>query len=426
MLSFIRRLIGLGPDRGPTAASIVVSLPEDRARYGKLIVLDDKMRVVGGPWWVSGVADAAMAARAGNPARLATRRFGNTPLGTYVLAGRGRPADQERARALIGPHPTLVFHAASGEAAVAEAAGRGDLIIHGGPPGPTNGSLRLSDEAMETLLALMPAFSTEFRLEITVLPPEKAGGEVAGARTSAPASASASASAAAPARNPERSSAVPSNRPVTVRPTAGSSRSASPAGTIRTSGTSGSHYDRIRREDEERRRRDETENQNAALFWYYGDPWHWTDPHHAWPCVWSHADEMRWSSPDEYSLDRNGLLQSEFLPDLGEGVLPDDPAPYGADQYGSDADAEAAAAMSALGITVLPDGDPAPIPPAVRDAAPTEGTVPADSHPAASDPEESQQTDSQQTASYPVDAGATAPAAPTSDSWTPSGGAYDR
>lgn len=147
-----------GSKDGGRGRTIRVELPADRLSDGTLGVEDADGRVVLGPHRVVCVVDEAFAARAGNPDASRRRPFGDVPTGRYRLLGLARPGDV----ALpidedTGVHPVLVFRAIDGEAATAEAAGRGDLLLHGGPAEPTLGTLRLPDDVFAALLTAIAA-----------------------------------------------------------------------------------------------------------------------------------------------------------------------------------------------------------------------------------------------------------------------------
>lgn len=139
---------------GGSKRTIQAELPADRLLNGTLTVRDEDGRVVLGPHPVVCVVDKLFAAHAGNPDASRRRPFGDIPTGRYRYLGLARPGDVALPTdENTGPHPVLVFRAIDGEAAVAEAAGRGDLLLHGGPTEPTLGTLRLADDILAAVLA---------------------------------------------------------------------------------------------------------------------------------------------------------------------------------------------------------------------------------------------------------------------------------
>lgn len=142
------------PQDGGRERTIRAELPADRLSNGTLTVEDEDGRVVLGPHPVVCAVDKAFAARAGNPDASRRRPFGDVPTGRYRYLGLARPGDVALPTdENTGPHPVLVFRAIDGEAAMAEAAGRGDLLLHGGPAEPTLGTLRLADDILAAVLA---------------------------------------------------------------------------------------------------------------------------------------------------------------------------------------------------------------------------------------------------------------------------------
>jgi hypothetical protein len=138
------------PDGYPDAAAanrLIIRLPKNRDRYGSLSLHDAAGGIIEGPFPAIGRAGSGLARGAGNPDRLPTRPFGDTPLGTYRLR-RGEPTPTSPKRlASHGPHGRLILAPVSGDAALAEAAGRFEFAIQGGPLGP-DGALRATDGAI--------------------------------------------------------------------------------------------------------------------------------------------------------------------------------------------------------------------------------------------------------------------------------------
>jgi hypothetical protein len=142
---------------GPVAL-IEVTFHRDRSQPGTLNLLEGNGNLVSGPWRAVGKEDARLAAENGNPDADQMKRFGETPTGDYqvmdILPARIDPKGRE----LFGKNPVVRLRPISGNAAKADANGRTALLVHGGGDGsdPTDGSIRLPDEAMETLLAALP------------------------------------------------------------------------------------------------------------------------------------------------------------------------------------------------------------------------------------------------------------------------------
>lgn len=138
---------------------ILVRLTPERRRCGTLAVFDDAGELVFAPFAVAGLASTQAAKSGGNPARNPLLPYGDTPKGTY----RARPLQpgEFAASSDLGSGGAILLEPIAGDAALAEANGRFRLFIHGGRPGSagalraTAGSLRVSDEALAILLALL-------------------------------------------------------------------------------------------------------------------------------------------------------------------------------------------------------------------------------------------------------------------------------
>ena len=167
------------PQNGGRKRTIRADLPADRLSNGTLTVEGEDGRVMLGPHPVICAVDKVFAARAGNPDASRRRPFGDLPTGRYRYLGLARPGDVALPTdENTGPHPVLVFRAIDGEAAMAEAAGRGDLLLHGGLAEPTLGTLRLADDILAAVLASItpgPAGSTVVTLVVADSPQAAAG-----------------------------------------------------------------------------------------------------------------------------------------------------------------------------------------------------------------------------------------------------------
>lgn len=138
---------------------ILVRLAPERRRCGTLAVFDDAGTPVYAPFAVAGLASTQAAQAHGNPSRNPLLPYGDTPKGTYraspLLPGEF-PASPE-----LGNVGAILLEPVGGDAALAEANGRFRLLIHGGASGSggglraSAGSLRVSDEALAILLALL-------------------------------------------------------------------------------------------------------------------------------------------------------------------------------------------------------------------------------------------------------------------------------
>lgn len=152
-------------------ARITVILPHDRAVPGTLTATDAAGNPLSGPWPALGRADDGLASTRGNPGRNPLHPFGDTPTGEFEVVGRLPAHEDPRAREIFGNLGALTIRPASGQAMEADANGRTQFLIHGGPTlqAATDGSIRIPDEAMTELLSLMPANPGAARPRIRVL-----------------------------------------------------------------------------------------------------------------------------------------------------------------------------------------------------------------------------------------------------------------
>src|SRR5262249_29384096 len=148
---------------------LVVRLPEDRDVTGSLVLEDGDDVILAGTFEVSGRADDGEGARHGNPGRNPLLPYGDAPLGLYRVTrvldtgpGTAFPANA------FGPNGVVVLEPVAGEAALADANGRFQVLIQGGSPGlggrlrTTNGSLRLADSDQKELLRWLRRAGTVF------------------------------------------------------------------------------------------------------------------------------------------------------------------------------------------------------------------------------------------------------------------------
>ncbi len=140
-------------------SKFVVVVPEGRRAAGRGVLLGENGRVRLGPLAVLATASDAVAARHGNPERDWREPFGDTPTGSYVIAGALPPGAARRGSgAEFGLLGALALAPAAGNALVALRAGRIRFLLHGGPLDsngllrPTCGGLRVSDADLVALV----------------------------------------------------------------------------------------------------------------------------------------------------------------------------------------------------------------------------------------------------------------------------------
>jgi hypothetical protein len=142
--------------------NLVVTLHPARNHTGMLRLEDTNGRLILGPVPVAGRSSDARAEQHGNPRRDPLLRYGDTPTGTYratriLKSGEGTLYEHHA----YGPHGVIVLEAVSGDAALADAAGRHRLFIEGGDIGrrgnirSTTGALRLTNTHQAALLAAL-------------------------------------------------------------------------------------------------------------------------------------------------------------------------------------------------------------------------------------------------------------------------------
>lgn len=130
-----------------------IILPEKRTLCGCLTLKSPTGAVEVGPVPVAGKVGDRLARERHNPTRTPLLPYGDTPTGSYRLSRLLSMRDAaERDVAKYGRFGVAVFDPCDGDAALAEAAGRFELWLHGGVPIlskrllSTAGSLRLFDE----------------------------------------------------------------------------------------------------------------------------------------------------------------------------------------------------------------------------------------------------------------------------------------
>jgi hypothetical protein len=156
--------ITIGKSASAAAATIIVELPKDRRGYGTLKLVDAEGISIAGPFKVFGMADPSNAADHQNTQRSPLLLFGDTPTGSYQVAGF-LPSKSDDDSRRHGPNGKIALFPVAGDAALAASIGRIGLEIHGGylrsnKLRPTNGCLRLTDDDMAALLTAIVTSGT--------------------------------------------------------------------------------------------------------------------------------------------------------------------------------------------------------------------------------------------------------------------------
>jgi hypothetical protein len=139
-----------------------VEFVSDRTNCGTLTLFGRRGGRLCGPFPVAGRATDSLATAKGNPKRNPLLRYGDTPIGGYLVrhllkSGSGT----QFPTAQFGPHGVIVIEPVSGSAACAEANGRFHFLISGGKLSAqgqlrsTAGGLRLSNEHQRALFAAL-------------------------------------------------------------------------------------------------------------------------------------------------------------------------------------------------------------------------------------------------------------------------------
>jgi hypothetical protein len=141
---------------------LTIVLPTERGSCGSLSLAKEDGEILLSAIAVAGRASSALAKARGNAARDPILPYGDTPTGTYRWGGVYASGDGTALPARhYGPHGIVMLTPVSGQGLLAQSAGRQSLLIHGGPLGPqgrlrsTAGALRLANEDMQALLALL-------------------------------------------------------------------------------------------------------------------------------------------------------------------------------------------------------------------------------------------------------------------------------
>jgi hypothetical protein len=138
--------------------TIEISVPANRDFVGSLKVWSEWGRVVAGPFPIAARASDEIAAEHGNPRRITTLPYGDPPAGTYRYGRKAATGHGSRLRQdLFGTKDVIVLLPTGGPAALGDANGRFEILIHGGPPAPngglraTSGHFRISDPDLDVL-----------------------------------------------------------------------------------------------------------------------------------------------------------------------------------------------------------------------------------------------------------------------------------
>ncbi len=152
---------------------LIVELLPNRDRCGGISLIDANGRKVRGPFPVAARSSDNIAVTNGNPQRDTLLRFGDTPIGGYLVrrilkSGSGTKFPASR----FGPHGLIVMEPVTGDAACADANGRFHFLIIGGDLSSdrklrsTAGSLRLRNDHLRSLIKAL-AQRSDVRCEIT-------------------------------------------------------------------------------------------------------------------------------------------------------------------------------------------------------------------------------------------------------------------
>jgi hypothetical protein len=139
-----------------------IELPANRDYTGTISLLAEDGNCIAGPFAVCARSGDRLADEHGNPSRTTTLPYGDTPLGIYrVAAFTPTGTGTKYRRDLFGAHGAFILHAVSGDAALAEANGRFEILIHGGPLSPdgrlraTSGGMRIADDELCMLAGII-------------------------------------------------------------------------------------------------------------------------------------------------------------------------------------------------------------------------------------------------------------------------------
>lgn len=138
---------------------IIVELPTNRWANGKIWVENENGETIAGPFDARGKSSDKIAKNKGNPARVSTQKYGDTPTGGYVVrAVTATGTGTHFPESSFGPYGAIAMEGAFGDAADAVFNGRTGIMIHGGPPSAngnlksTAGCVRVSNADMKALM----------------------------------------------------------------------------------------------------------------------------------------------------------------------------------------------------------------------------------------------------------------------------------
>jgi hypothetical protein len=141
---------------------LCIRLPGDRDFEGDIWLENADHQIVLGPFPISGRAADSISIEHKNATRDPLLPYGDPPTGTYKIAGIRETGRASRLRQdLYGRSGAIVLVPWSGDAALADATGRFEILIHGGAPG-VNGSLRMGSGHFRVSDATMGALRTHF------------------------------------------------------------------------------------------------------------------------------------------------------------------------------------------------------------------------------------------------------------------------
>ena len=147
----------LEPLSSPRISLIEILLPADRTIRGTLQCIGLSGQTVGGPWSAMGCADIRNAVFLGNLQHDRLQVGGNVPTGEYQVTDVLPARIDTTGISIFGPNPVIRLQPVSGDAALANGNGRTATLIHGGDDdAPTDGSIRVSNNALVSILKFFP------------------------------------------------------------------------------------------------------------------------------------------------------------------------------------------------------------------------------------------------------------------------------
>jgi hypothetical protein len=148
-----------------------ISLPFDRDHTGQILVEDAGGAPLAGPFRIAARCADSIAGEHGNPLRAPTLPYGDPPAGEFrVKAIVSSGAGSKYRPDLYGSGGAIVLLPVAGDAALADANGRFEILIHGGALSvdgrlrATSGHFRVSDDDLVTLCACLSAFQGVVRV----------------------------------------------------------------------------------------------------------------------------------------------------------------------------------------------------------------------------------------------------------------------